>query len=308
MKLTALNAFAAAVDEGSLRRAAALVGVSQPALTRMIRELEIELSATLLVRTSKGVLPTAQGKVLHARAVTVARELSAAVDEISQLGGNMSGDLSIGAVPVAVLLLIPETLRTFGKSFPDIRLHITEELYMAQLHRLRRGDIDIALCGIPPGLTAGEFSVEPLINTRMVGVARKNHPLVKCRSLKELASAKWVYTSTSAESGYARALFESNGLPAPPAGAIVNSTLALLCIIATSDVLGLLPHQIAEHPIATQFVTQIPVEEGGLDLSVGVITRSDSVVSPAIRHFIAHLHRAAHQVKLRQEAIGEVAG
>lgn len=108
------------------------VGVSQPALTKTVRELEVELSATLLVRTSKGVLPTAQGKVLYAHVVRVIREINAATFQISQLGGKMTGALKIGAVRLAVLILVPETLRTFGREFPDIRLRVSEELYIAR--------------------------------------------------------------------------------------------------------------------------------------------------------------------------------
>ena len=69
MKLVTLNALVAAIEEGSLRSAARRAGVSQPALTKMIRELEIELETTLLTRSSRGVTPTAQGKVLYERAV-----------------------------------------------------------------------------------------------------------------------------------------------------------------------------------------------------------------------------------------------
>jgi LysR family transcriptional regulator, regulator of abg operon len=75
MKLSTLTALIASIEEGSLRGAARRVGVSQPALTKMVRELERELSATLLVRTSKGVVPTAQGKVLYEHALRVTREL-----------------------------------------------------------------------------------------------------------------------------------------------------------------------------------------------------------------------------------------
>ena len=241
MKLVTLKALVAAVEEGSLRGAARRINVSQPALTKMIRELEVELSAPLLVRTSKGVLLTAQGKVLYARALKVSRELGAAVDEISQLGGIMVGELTIAAVPVAVMLLVPEALRTFGRDFPQIRLNVTEELYMAQLQRLRKGEVDVALCGAPASLSAGEFFIEPLMTTRMVVVTRNDHPLSRARSLVELAKAKWVYTGSSFDSGYAKTLYESHGMAAPPVGAVVNSTLALLSLIANSDLVGLMP-------------------------------------------------------------------
>jgi LysR family transcriptional regulator, regulator of abg operon len=296
VKLSALTALVAAVDEGSLRGAARQVGVSQPALTKMVRELEVELAAALLVRTSKGVVPTAQGKVLYEHALRVTRELGAAKSEISQLSGRMTGELKIGAVPVAVMLLIPETLRTFGREFPDIRLRVSEELYIAQLQRLRSREVDVAVGGIPDDLSTGEFAIERLMTTTMVVVVRKGSPRAKARSLTDLAQAKWVYTGPSSDSGYAKLLYEKNGLPAPPVGAVVNSTLALLSLVSTGDFVGLMPQQIAVQPLSAQFLTVVPVVEGGLTLKVGAMIQRDAVVSPVIRHFIAHLHRAAHQI------------
>lgn len=296
MKLIALKALAAAVETGSLRSAARQLDLSQPALTKTVRELELELGAALLMRSSKGVVPTAQGKVLFEQALKTLRELDTAVDQIHQLGGRMAGELSVGAVPLAVMLLIPETLRTFGAAFPDIRLRVSEELYVAQLQRLRKGEVDVAVGGIPPGLASGEFVVEPLLDTRMVVVVRKGHPLERARSLRELAQAKWVYTGASSDEGYAKTLYESHGMAPPAVGAVVNSTLALLSLVGSGDFVGLLPQQIAQHPLCTRYLQVVPVTEQGLALTVGAIVRSDSAVSPAVRHFIAHLHRAAHHI------------
>jgi DNA-binding transcriptional LysR family regulator len=76
---------------------------------------------------------------------------------------------------------------------------------------------------------------------------------------------------------------------------MVNSTLTLLALLGSGDLLGLMPEQIVSHPLG-QDIVRVPLLEPGLPLSVGVIIRSGSVVSPAIRQFIAHLHRAAHQL------------
>jgi DNA-binding transcriptional LysR family regulator len=295
MKLSALQALVVAIDEGSLRNAARKLGVSQPALTKMVRELERELAAVLLVRTTQGVLPTAQGKVLYEHARSVGRELTAATDQISQLSGRMVGKLAVAAVPVAVMLLIPETLRTFRRDFPEMQLRVREELYLAQLQLLRSGEVDVAVGGVPHGLPSGEFVVEPLLPTAMVVVARRDSPLARARSLQELSAVPWVYTGASADEGYAKTLFESSGLPPPPVGAVVNSTLALLSLVATGDFVGLMPEQITSHPLVAQHFAVVPVEQAGLPLTVAAMVRSDAVVSPAVRHFIAHLHRAAHQ-------------
>ncbi len=296
MKLNALQALVAAIEEGSLRGAARRIGVSQPALTKLVRELEVELSAPLLLRHSQGVRPTAQGQVLFEHAIKVVRELASATDQIQQLGGQMRGELNVAAVPVAMMLLIPETLRTFNRAFPDIRLRVSEELFVEQLQKLRNGLVDLVVGGIPEGLPSGEFVAEPLMDTRMVVVARRGSRHARARKLAELSAARWVYTGTSVQTGYASRLFEAHGLPAPPVGAMVNSTLALMALLGSGDLLGLMPEQIIAHPLGKD-IGRVPLEEPGLSLNVGVIVRSDARISPVIRQFIAHLHRAAQQLR-----------
>lgn len=300
MKLASLRALVAAIEEGSLRSAARRVGISQPALTKMIRELERELATTLLLRSTTGVLATAQGMVLYERAVAADRELSHAVEQIQQLGGRMTGTLAIGAVPLAVMLLVPEALRTFGREFPEIQLRVIEELYIAQLTRLRKGEVDIALGPLPEQLPPGEFAVEELMPIAMVIVVRKGNPLARARRLADLAQAPWVYTGATPDSGYAKTLFEQHGLTPPPAGALVNSTLGLLSIIASGSCVGLLPQQIAVHPFAMQHLETVNVAEGPLNLKLGALARADAVLKPSVRHFLAHLHRAAHHLTSRK--------
>jgi len=296
VKLSALNALIAAVEAGSLRAAARRVGLSQPALTKLVRELEQELSARLLERSSTGVIPTAQGRVLYERARAATRELDHAVEQIEQLGGRMVGEISIGAVPLAVLLLVPEALRTFGQAFPLIGLRVAEELYIAQLTNLRTGATDVALGPIPTGLTPGEFHIEPLMPATMVVVCRRGSRWATARSLAELAEARWVYTSAGGATGYAALMHTSHGLEPPPAAAVVNSTLGLLSLIGSSDHVGLMPEAIMAHPLATQFLQVIPAVDGRLDLTIGAITQPETLLKPAVRHFLAHLHRAAHQL------------
>ena len=104
MKLAALNALIAAVEDGSLRAAARRVGVSQPALTKMLRELERELSTTLLVRSTTGVVPTAQGRALYETVLRLARARHPVVE-----AGIFGADMQVALVndgPVTIPLRI----------------------------------------------------------------------------------------------------------------------------------------------------------------------------------------------------------
>ncbi|WP_066341965.1 LysR family transcriptional regulator [Azohydromonas lata] len=294
MKLQSLRALLAAVETGSLRNAARRLGVSQPALTKAIRELELELGAPLLLRSNTGVATTPQGRVLADRAKSVERELAAAVDQIRQLGGEMVGSLHVAAVPLALMLLVPEALRTFSASYPGIRLRIDEELYMAQLSKLRAGEVEVAVGPMPQGLPAGDIVVEPLMPIQMVVVTGKSSPLARAKSLEELSDARWVFTGTSADGGYAKHLFAEHGLPVPKASAVVNSTLGLVSLICGGDFVGLMPRQIAAHPLAAAYMRTVPIKEGALQAAMAAMTRPESALVPAVRQFIAHLSRAAH--------------
>lgn len=295
IKLAALQTLLAAVEEGSLRGAARRLGVSQPAVTKAVRELERSVGAPVLQRSTAGVFPTAQGQVLLEHGRRALRELEDAQAQIDQLGGRMIGELGVSAVPLAVMLLIPETMRTFGRDYPDIQLRVREELYVAQLTLLREGEVDVIVGPIPDQLPSGEFEVEELMPIQMAVVVGRGNPLARARSLRQLAAARWVFTSLTGKSGYARQLFELHGLVPPAPAAVVNSTLALLALLTQGDYVGLMPMPIAAHPLAAQFMTVVPIKEGHLPLRLGAIVRRGGLLKPALRHFVAHLHRAAQQ-------------
>jgi len=297
MKLAALRALIAAIETGSLRSAARKLGLSQPALTKMVKELERELGAPLLERSTTGVIPTAQGRILHARALAATRELDDAAEQIGQMGGKMVGELSVGAVPLALLLLIPEAVRTFGRDFPAMMLQLREELYVGQMSLLRQHEVDLVVGPIPDSLPAGEFHTEPLMPIEMAVVVGRGSPKAKARSLKQLQDSRWVYTSLSGHTGYAKALFDLHGLTAPAPAAVVNSTLGLMSLISRGNCVGLMPVPIATHPASAPFMEVVPLREGPLPLTLGVMALASGALKPAVRHFIAHLHRAVAQVQ-----------
>lgn len=75
---------------------------------------------------------------------------------------------------------------------------------------------------------------------------------------------------------------------------MVNSTPGRVALIAGGDFVGLIPRQIAAHPAAAAWMRMVPVREGALQSRIAAMTRPESALVPAVRHFIAHLGRAAH--------------
>jgi DNA-binding transcriptional LysR family regulator len=96
--------------------------------------------------------------------------------------------------------------------------------------------------------------------------------------------------------------FEQNGLAAPAPVVMVNSTLALTTLISEGDYVGLMPMPLPVHSAAANFMTVVPIKEGHLAMTVGAIVRRGATLKPAVRHFLAHLHRATHQARISHGA------
>jgi LysR family transcriptional regulator, regulator of abg operon len=297
MKLHALQAFVTAIDSGSLRKAAVQLNTSQPALTKLVRELEQTVGSVLLVRKSQGVSPTDAGRILYEHALQALRTLDVAQGHIRQLAGDMRGELIISAVPVAMMLLIPEAVRSFGRAHPDMVLQLSETLYVEPLQQLRADEVDVVVGGIPKNLANGEFRVEPLMRTTMVVVADKNSPHARAKHLSQLTEAPWIFTGNSPQTGYAAQLFAAHGLPVPPMGAMVNSTLTLMSLLGSGHLVGLMPEQLLSHPGLGAQLVPVRIKEQGIELTIGAMIRNESAQRPGVQKLINHLHRAAHHLK-----------
>lgn len=293
IKSSWLTAFVAAVEQRSIRGAASHLGVSQPAITRLVHDLERDIGAPLLTRSSGGVIPTAQGQVLYEHARIAMRELVAARAEIGRINGQAAGEISIAAVPLAVMF-VPQAMRTFRECFPGTQIRLREELYMERMRLLREGRVDIAVGPIPSDLSTSEFESEEMLVAEMAVVVGRGHRLARATSLRDVAPGRWVYTSAVlGEEDYAHTLFAMNGIQPPAPAAIVNSTLALLSLVAQGDYVALMPRRMAEHPAVAHALCVVQLVEGFLSLPVGSITLRRASVKESVKQFIAHLRIAA---------------
>lgn len=116
----------AAAEYGSINRAAAPLGLSQPALTRSIGRLEEIVGAKLLHRTSRGVVPTEFGKALIKHVQAIDSELHQASTTIDLLKGNIDGVITCGAGPVSMFYLLPAAVNEFRKRWPRLHFRLVE--------------------------------------------------------------------------------------------------------------------------------------------------------------------------------------
>lgn len=161
MDLRQLEYFVRVAELGSFTRAAVELEVAQPALSRQVRLLEVELRQTLLVRNGRGAVPTEAGMILLEHGRGILHQVQRARDDLGRLRGGLSGRVALG-VPssVARVLAVPLT-REFRRAMPDAKLSISEALSAGLQDGLASGRLDIAV--LYNAQPSRELDVTPLV-------------------------------------------------------------------------------------------------------------------------------------------------
>lgn len=294
MKLNQLRAALTVAEKGSLRAAARELGMSQPALTHNIGELERELGAALFERRSHGMTPTPVGELFLRRAKVIASESRRAREEVAQFLGSDHGEVVVCLSIVAHLVLLPMALRLFQQRFPSVRLRVIEGSFPAVETRLRDGTVDFFIGPAPDTQLSRAFALETLFeNTRAVYV-RRGHPLAQARSLAELTEAHWITTGATddAEERF-KEVFARNQLPAPRVVAQAESMLTMLMMVMSSDALAISLRQYSEFPLTRTALQVIEVKESLPAPQIVIIKRTALPLTPAAEYLADMFRRAS---------------
>lgn len=171
MDLKQLEYFVRVAELGSFTRAAIELDVAQPALSRQVRLLEVELRQTLLVRNGRGALPTEAGKLLLEHGRGILHQVERAREDLGRLRGGLAGRVAVGLPnSVARVLAVPLT-RAVRDTLPEARLSIREGLSGSLQEGLASGRLDIAV--LYNAQPSRELDVSPLLEEDLVLVERR---------------------------------------------------------------------------------------------------------------------------------------
>jgi LysR family nitrogen assimilation transcriptional regulator len=146
---------------GSFTRAAIALDIAQPALSRQVRLLEVELHQTLLTRNGRGAVPTEAGKLLLAHGRGILHQVDRAREELGRVRGSLAGRVAVGLpTSLARVLTVPLT-RAFRRQMPDATISISEGLSVAMQESLVNGRLDIAV--LYNAQPTAEVEIAPLL-------------------------------------------------------------------------------------------------------------------------------------------------
>ena len=299
MKLHHFHEVVAIAERGGIRAAARHLQVAQPALTRSLADLERELGAPLFERRARGVVATPLGEAFVRRATLILHEVRRTQEEVDQIRGSTSGNVTVGLSIAAHLSLLPKALAPFRRRYPDNRLHIVEGFYPTLESRLRDGAVDFYIGPDSGRKVIPELSKETLFKGRRIILCRSGHPLTSATSLKTLRDADWITTSITeeAEDEIGR-LFERNKLPPPRLAVRGQSALTLMTCLSSSDLLAMVPAKWTEFTPTRGVLTAIKVREELAAPAIVLVKRRDLPLTPAATFLLDQLLRA--QTRLSQ--------
>ena len=242
MNLRHLQYLRLVIEQGSFAAAAQAGGVTQPAISHGMRQLQQQFAEPLFVRTGRQQRPTEA-------ALRLAREGALLEQQVHALTASRKAAVSrdvlrAGMTPSAALVCGPALYSAWCGGHPHRRLDMRSEDEGRMLAELQAGHLDLVLAPRPRGFLAAGLACEPLYRLAPLAYVRRAHPLVAARSLAELGLAQWAIVGPSVRGpvNVLREAFAVRRLAPPRVAASCPDFSSLVQLLTQSDLIGVIPH------------------------------------------------------------------
>lgn len=285
MNFTHLTAFFAVVETGSVTGASEQLHVSQPALTREIRELEERLGATLFDRMPRGMQPTEAGRLLADYAAQIFSLANAAEAAVGEFAGLTRGQLSVGASRTIGVYLLPAVLNEFRARYPGITIDLSISNSESIESAVLANDRQIGMIEGP--CDDATFDATVIARDELIPVAAPTHPLARKRLLTAdaIGRADLVMrepgsgTRTMVEQAYAK-----QGVTLSPK-LIVGSTEAIKHLLQFGNAISWVSRVTVAEELSSGALVQLPVKQLRIERNLNMIWRKGRSLSPSARAF-----------------------
>ncbi|MGB5639205.1 MAG: LysR family transcriptional regulator [Sedimenticolaceae bacterium] len=286
MDLVLLRSFLAVAESGAITGAAERIGITQPALSRRIQQLEEQLGAELLVRGRKGAVLTGMGRLVQSEAQGIVARYDQMLETVSSQQRLEGGTVRIGGGATAVSFILPEAIAAFQAAHPQVRFHMREAGSSEIADDVVAGHLELGVVTLP--VRDRELAVTPLTNDSIVLVARHDHPLAQRRRVRIIDLADQAFVAFEAGSAL-RQIIDSK---LRDAGVEVNVVMelrsipAILRMVSTTGNLAFVSRLGMEQQAD---VVAVPVQGLRIERRLAVIARRGITLSPAAGAFAKRL-------------------
>jgi DNA-binding transcriptional LysR family regulator len=283
-------------DEGNIHRAAEILNMSQPAASKLLKDLEDVLGISLFERLPRGMRPTWYGETMIRHARIALSSLTLAGGEIEALKTGRSGEVSVGAITGPALSLLPHTVAIVAREHPDLRLNLVVESSDVLLERLSQSKLDIMVGRLFERHEKTNLSYERLADEPVCAVVRPGHPMLSnpALTLAHLEQAEWIVPPMGSVLRHRfELMFQESGLDIPPRLIETSSILFTTKMLQQSDFVAVVPTEVARYYVSYGMVAMLPIQLSCTMDAFGIILRKDWLLSPAAKVVLRALKTAA---------------
>jgi DNA-binding transcriptional LysR family regulator len=297
LRLRDLHVFFTVVQHGSLAKAASHLGVSHPAVSQLIAELEHALGARLFDRSSHGVAPTVYGHALLARGRAAFDELKQGIRDIEFLSDPKAGEVKIGSPDTIAPILLP-IIESFSRKYPGVVLDVQEEEIESLAGKLRNRTLDFVIQRLRDRALADDRSfddldVEILFDDELVVGAGLQSRWARRRKidLADLADEPWILSGPpSWNHRIISEAFQLRGLSMPKTVLKTYSTHIRTNLVASGHFIATFPKSVARFYADRFSLRVLPVELPVRPWPVAILLLRNRTLSPVVERFIEHIH------------------
>ncbi|MBU1359792.1 MAG: LysR family transcriptional regulator [Gammaproteobacteria bacterium] len=283
LKTRQLLLLSAVAEEGNIHAAARLLNMTQPAASKLLKELEDVLEVPLFERLPRGMRPTWYGEAMIRHAREALASLNLAHEELMALKAGHFGQVGIGAITAPALALLPTAIAMVKRDQPSLRVVLEIETSPVLIEHLRQGRLDILVARFFAEEDKSNLRYEPLTGEPVCAVARPGHAFASAVGLKldDVAAAGWIVPPAGSVLRHRfELMFQEAGLK-PPSDVIETAALLFITrMLQQSDLLCVMAVEVARYYAAHGILSILPLEMPCHMDDFGLITRTDRQLSP----------------------------
>ena len=296
LKTRQLLLLVALEDEGNINRAAQVLSITQPAASKLLKDLEDMLGVSLFDRLPRGMRPTWYGETMIRHARVALASLGQAHDEIQALKAGSLGQVSVGAITAPGLSLLPMAVALLKREQPSLRVSLQIETSDVLMERLAQGKLDMLVARLFERHDKTALRYEALTEEPVCAVTRPGHPLLGRRklSLRDMADAGWIVPPAGSVLRHRfELMFQEQGLESPTNVVETTALLFMTRMLQQSDMIAVIATDVARYYAQHGLVAQLPIQLACTMDAFGLITRTDRPLSPAAQVMLRALKTCA---------------
>lgn len=283
IKLRHLETFVEVARQRSVQKAAHALHVSQPAVTKTMRELEGSLGVAVYERDGRGIRLTNQGEVFLRHAGAALVSVRQGLDSVSDGRAGELQPIRVGALPTVSSLVMPRAIELFLQEQPERRVRIVTGENAAILDQLRRGELDLVVGRLSGAELMVGLSFEHLYSEAVRFVVRSGHPLSRAPGpvLQRLAEHLVLMPPpASIIRPYVDRLLLANGVHALPRQIETVSDTFARAFLRTNDAVWIISAGVIANDLADGTLVALPVDTAETQGPVGLTMRADGPIRP----------------------------